>query len=101
MESHLIIPPDSDCFLAKHELKPLYDTLIIQHLMQIGQPQGGFEAWYAQLDSWDRRIIQASHLKEFLIGLNYTSWDEITKLIPGLELEKVTDSPKLNQVLNQ
>jgi hypothetical protein len=101
MESHLIIPPDSDFFLTKHELKPLYDNLIIQYLMQIGQPELGFEAWYAQLDRWDRRIIQASHLKEYLIGLNYTSWEEISMLIPGLELEKVAESPKLNQVLNQ
>jgi hypothetical protein len=33
MESHLTTAPDSDYFIAKHELKPLYDTLIIKHLM--------------------------------------------------------------------
>jgi hypothetical protein len=89
MESLLINAPDF--FLSKHELKLLYDTLIFQHLMQIGQLELGFEAWYAKLDKWDRRIIQASHLKEYLIGLNYTSWDAISKLIPCLEMEKVIE----------
>jgi hypothetical protein len=34
MESRLHIAPDSDFFLAKHELKPLFETMIIQHLMK-------------------------------------------------------------------
>ena len=100
MESRLFTAPDSDCFLAKHELKTLFDTLITHHFMQTYQPKCGFEAWYAQLDSWDRRIIQASQLKDYLIRINYTKWNEISKLIPGLEMGKVTESLKLIQGLN-
>jgi hypothetical protein len=100
MESHLTTAPDSDLFLAMHEVKSLYDTLIIKHLMHTSQPELEFEAWYAQLDSSNRRIIQASQLKEYLIRISYTEWGEITKLIPGLEMGKVAESPKLSNVIN-
>jgi hypothetical protein len=100
MESHITTAPDSDIFLAKHELKSLYDTLIVEHLMLTSQPELDFEAWYAQLDSSNRRIIQASQLKDYLIRISYTEWGEITKLIPGLEMGKVAESPKLSHVIN-
>ena len=100
MESHLTTAPDSDFFLAKHELKPLFDTLIIKHLMQTSQPELDFEAWYAQLDSWDRRIIQASQLKDYLTRINYTKWGEISNIIPCLDMGKVTESPKISHVIN-
>jgi hypothetical protein len=61
----------------------------------------GFDVWYAQLDSWDRGIIHASQLKEYLIGVNYTFWGEISKLVPGFEMAKVNESTKLSQVTNQ
>ena len=91
----------TDCVLGKHELKPLYETLIVPHLKHSSQPVWGFDAWFAQLDSWNRGIIRASQLKEYLIGFNYTKWGEISKLIPGLEMDKVTESIKVNQVVNQ
>ena len=100
MESRLNIAPDSDFFLSKHELKPLFETLIIQHLMKTSQTRCDFEAWYAQLDIWDRRIIQSSQLKEYLISIHFIYWDEISNLIPGLEMGNVIDSSKPNRRIN-
>ena len=67
-----------DCVLGKHELRPLYETMIVPHLNHTSQPESGFDAWFAQLDSWGRGIIYASQLKEYLIGFNYASWGEIS-----------------------
>jgi hypothetical protein len=92
--------PGSDCVLCKHELKPVYGTLIVPHLMHSSQPVLNFDEWYAQLDSWGRGIVHASQLIECLIGSNYNDWGEISRLIPGFEVEKVTSSIKLNQALS-
>ena len=88
----------TDSVLSKHELEPLYETLIIPHLTQTSQPVWDFDIWFAQLDNWNRGIIHASQLKEYLIGFNYTNWGEISRLIPGVAVEKVTKSTKLNEV---
>ena len=98
--SHSVNAPDSDCVLCKNELKAVYDTLIVPHLKISSQPVLKFDEWYVQLDSWDRGIVHASQLIECLIGSNYTEWGEISGLIPGLEVEKVTSSIKLNQALS-
>jgi hypothetical protein len=52
--------------------------MIVPHLNHTSQPESGFDAWFAQLDSWGRGIIYASQLKEYLIGFNYASWGEIS-----------------------
>ncbi len=102
MESnHSVTAPGSDCVLGKHELHSVYDILIVPHLTYSSQPVWDFDKWYAQLDSWDRGIIHASQLKEYLIGVNYTFWGEISKLVPGLVMAKVNESKKLSQVINQ
>jgi hypothetical protein len=98
--SNSVNAPGSDCVLSKHELKPVYDTLIVPHLMHSSQPVFSFDEWYAQLDSWDRGIVHASKLKEYIIGINFTEWGEISRLIPGLEMERVTGSILLNQALS-
>ena len=98
--SNSVNAPGSDCVLCKDELKPVYDTLIVPHLKHSSQPVLTFDVWYAHLDSWDRGIIHASQLIECLIGSNYNDWGEISRLIPGLEMEKVTGSIKLNQALS-
>jgi hypothetical protein len=39
MESkHSVTKPGSDNVLRKHELKPIYDALIVPHLKDSGQP---------------------------------------------------------------
>jgi hypothetical protein len=101
MESHPIRVPDKFCYLTKHQLNTLFYTPIIQNLIKSSHPQCRFEDLYAQFDSCDRRIIEASQFKEYLIRLDYTEWGEISKIIPGIEMEKVTASPKLNQVIMQ
>ena len=102
MESiHSVTTQDSDCVISKHELRPLYETLIVSHPTHFSKPVSSFDAWYAQFDSWNRGIIYASQLKKYLIGFNYTKWGEISKLIPGLEMDKVNkESLKLKDVLD-
>jgi hypothetical protein len=82
-------------------VKALYETLIVPHLRHSSKPVWDFDDWYMQLDSWGRGIIHASRLKEDLNGFNYTNWGEISKLNPGIEMDKVTNSIKLDQVVNQ
>ena len=102
MEKNLLVTSqDGDCVLGKHELRPLYETLIVPHLNQIGQPVQGFDAWFEQLDSWGRGITYASQLKEYLIGFNYANWGEISYLFPGLKMESITESGKISLVTNQ
>ena len=69
------------------------------HLEHKSQPVHGFDDWYhAHLDTWYRRVIHASTLKEYLVGIEYTDWDEVCRLIPGIEMENVTKTTRLSQV---
>ena len=96
-----VIAPNSDNVISKEELRPLFETLISSHLTNSSHPSLSFDAWYAQLDNWGRRVIHASQLKQWLINYDCTDWSEISRLIPGVHLEMVTESIKLSQVINR
>jgi hypothetical protein len=87
-----------DCALGKEELKPVYDTFIASHLTQTNQPDWGFDAWYSTLDKWNRTMIYASKLKEYLLSVGYNKWSDINPMLPGLRMDLVVDTPKLSQL---
>jgi hypothetical protein len=74
-----------DSALNKQELRHIYDNVVSPHL---------FEAWYADLDPWNRGMIFASHFKNYLSSIGFNKWDEINRMMPGLEMEKVDEVPK-------
>jgi hypothetical protein len=37
----------------------------------MSKPDLGFDAWYAQLDPWNRTIIYASQLKKYLFSVGF------------------------------
>jgi hypothetical protein len=43
----------------------------------MSKPDWGFDAWYAQLDPWNRTIIYASQLKKYLLSVGYNKWGDI------------------------
>jgi hypothetical protein len=55
-----------DRALNREEIRHIYDTVVSPHL---------FEAWYADLDPWDRDMIFASHLKNYLSSIGFNKWD--------------------------
>jgi hypothetical protein len=67
----------------------------------MSKPDLGFDAWYAQLDPWNRAIIYASQLKKYLISVGYNKWSEISLMLPGLKMELVVSTPKLSQLPRQ
>jgi len=72
-------PSPHDCALNKQETKQIFEKFISTH---------HFDAWYAELDPWNRGIVFASHLKKYLpIGFN--KWDDIDRMMPGLKMEMV------------
>jgi hypothetical protein len=99
--THSILTTVSNCVITKEEVKNLYETLIVSHLANSSQPMLAFDAWYKQLDSWDRRIIHASQLKRELVNCNFNDWNKVSKLIPGLKMEEVTETIKLSRVINE
>jgi Ca2+-binding EF-hand superfamily protein len=67
-------------------MRHIYDSVISPHL---------FESWYATLDPWNRGMIFASHLKNYLSSIGFNNLDEINRMVPDLQLEKVDEAPKL------
>ena len=57
MQNH---PQSYDCSLSKEELRPVYNTLLAPYLAEMSRPDLGFDAWYAQLDPWNRTITYTS-----------------------------------------
>ena len=62
-----------DCALCKEELRPVYNTLVTQNLIQNNKSGLDFDSWYAILDTWNRTIIYASQLKNYLINVGYSN----------------------------
>ena len=100
-KNNSVIALGSDNVISKEELRPLFETLTVSHPTNSSHPTLSFDAWYAQLDNCDRRVIHASQLKQWLVNTNYTDWGEISRLIPGVDLEMVTKSIKLSQVISR
>jgi hypothetical protein len=65
-----------------------------------------FDAWYSKLDKWNRTMVYASQLKNYLKDVGYDKFDDIDRILPGLCMNRVDDTPKLsnlsqaNQVVN-
>ena len=55
-----------DCALGKEELRPVYNALIVQNILQNNKADSAFNDWYATLDPWNRTMIYASQLKKYL-----------------------------------
>ena len=75
-----------DCAINKLELRHIYDTIVSPHL---------FEAWYADLDPWNRGMIFASNLKKYLSSIGFNKWHEINQILPDVKMEKVDEVPKV------
>ena len=88
-------PQGYDCSLGKEELRPAYNTLLAPYLAQMSKPDLGFDAWYAQLDPWNRTIIYASQLKIYLSSVGYNKWGDISLMLPGLKMDQVVPTRKL------
>jgi hypothetical protein len=67
----------------------------------MSKPDLGFDAWYAQLDPWNRTIIFASQLKKYLLSVGYNKWGDISLMLPGLKMEQVFSTAKLSQLPRQ
>jgi hypothetical protein len=71
----------------------------VPHLIQNGKPCLDFNVWYATLDKWDRTMIYASQLKKYLlVDVSYNKWGDINRMLPGLLMDKVTETPKLSDL---
>jgi hypothetical protein len=66
---------DNDRSLNKQELRRIYDTVV---------SPGLFEAWYANLDPWNRGMIFASHFKNYLSSIGFKNWKEINQMLPDV-----------------
>jgi hypothetical protein len=55
-----------DCALGKEELRRVYITLLEPHLKQNNKNDIDFDAWYSQLEKWNRTMVYASQLKKYL-----------------------------------
>jgi hypothetical protein len=87
-------------YIRKQEVKTLYETLITPHLAHSGQPDPGFNEWYREIDTWDRRVVSAFTIKKYLVAINYTDWIELKRVITGLDMMNVTESIRLSQFIN-
>ena len=61
----------------------------------MSKPVIGFDAWYVQLDPWNRTIIYASQLKKYLLSVGYNKWGDISLMLPGLKMDQVVPTRKL------
>jgi hypothetical protein len=68
---------DHDCAINKEELRHIYDTVIFPNLYH-------FEAWYANLDPWNRGMIFASHFKNYLSSIGFNKWHKINQILPDV-----------------
>ena len=87
-----------DCALGKEELRPVYEALIAQNILQKTIPDLGFNGWYATLDPWNRTMIYASQLKKYLLSVSYNKWGDINRMLPGLRIDIVVETPKLTEL---
>jgi hypothetical protein len=70
----------------------------VPHLTENTKPDWGFDVWYAKLDPWNRTMIYASQLKKYLDKVGYNKWGDINRMLPGLRMDIVVETPKLTDL---